>query len=147
MTVLARNNFEILPIVTTATNPWLQVTKIQPSTNSGRSLLTINGTQSWVVGNTVSLGSFSKKDFPALNGRFTVTGVPQAGQIEIAYVIPTGNTASPAKGRARLATYITGAFIDANQSKMAYIASRKTKSPFTNGRGSRSATRGLRLQA
>lgn len=146
--VMNTNGFEIYPIAKTTAEPWFYVSQVGPTTAAGVAYVNLNDMPTWRTGDLVTFGSCPKKDLPALSGRFTVlairTGPPPS--ILIAYQTPLNGTINTTKGRVRKVKFLTGALIDNTKSGFAYISSRKSKSPFTGGRGARSAARGLRLQ-
>jgi hypothetical protein len=133
---------------------WVPIYKIIPLPAKGTSRVITQGTIPVWPSNLLTIGQASKKDLPGLNGIWSIIKSgnlivpdPDAGNgfFDLAYVLPEGNQVLPEKGRLRPLSYYNTAIIQATGSGPQYIGGRKSKSPFSNSRGARSAARGIRL--
>lgn len=129
-------------------NPYVVVTAVAPAVGStGQTTLTLDSLHNEMAKDTqVIVGRFSKKDFPALNGIFTVrkNAVGSGGTtvLTIDYVLP-GNTAPmvPITGKVRVYTARAVSVFGILGSNLAYLGTRITKGPTSNSRGARRAAR------
>lgn len=140
-------NFQIMPNERTDIWDWQTIASITPIVGLPQSTVVTTMVHGFVQGDTVTFGRPMLKDLPGLRGRFTVVSRGVNTAFDINYVTPSRSTFVNVTARVRKLSPISGAFIDPTSSGPAFIASRKTKSPNTGGRGARSAARGLRLQA
>jgi len=122
------------------------VVSLAPVVGAALTTVTTKDNHGLSPGAFVSMHQFSAKDLPGLNGIFQVIDVPNVTSFTIRYALPRLEAVAVATGRERKYAVIDGATIDPDISKPSYIGIRKSRSPFTNGRGSRrSPLRGLRL--
>lgn len=122
------------------------VSKVDGTAGNGYSVITTNGATGFAIGSQAIFARFSKKDFPALNGVFTVVNAA-GNQITIPYVTPENQALIPTTGYVRQLGYLSTAVIDASISGPTFITGRKSKGPFSGSRGAKSATRKLRYQS
>lgn len=146
LTVAGIASFEVLPLQKPSQVGFapINITNIDGSAGNGQAILTADGPVTYVKGDTIIAYRFSKKDFPALSGQFTVLAVG-IDTLTIAYTTPELGKWPVVGGKVRKVGYISGALIDASISGPQFLGGRKTKSPFTGSRGARSANRKLRL--
>lgn len=124
----------------------INVTGLTPIVGTQLTSLTTAVGHNFVAGNQVNLARFSAKDFPGLNGVYTVIAVPDNTHLTIAYTLPHLQAEVPGQGKVRLYSAVPGATIDSKISGFAFVGVRKSRDPIDNGRGSRrSPLRGLRL--
>lgn len=146
LTVAGIASFEVLPLqkATAVGFTPFNVTAVDGTAANGQSILTLPAGHTILKGDTILCYQFSKKELPALSGKFTVldTGV---STVTIPYSTPENIKLAGVYGKVRKVGYISGALIDANISGPQFLGGRKTKSPFTGSRGARSANRKLRL--
>ena len=123
----------------------LTVTALVPVVGASLTTVTTQVAHPYVPGQLVTFGLFNAKDVPGLNGLFQVVAVPDNTHFVVRYTLPRLEAILVSTGRVRAYGVIDGATIDPGLSKPAYVGIRKSRRPFTGGRGSRrSPLRGLR---
>jgi hypothetical protein len=120
-----------------------QIQSVDGTAKNGVSIVTTADPHLLAVGDLVVIGRCSKKDLPVFNGRFTVLAVT-SNTFNIAYQTPEGALVTTTTGRVRKAVFDLNSTIQANLCSWQAYLSRRSKNAFTNSRGARSASRGLR---
>jgi len=123
--------------------PNFKVSSVDGTTNDGQAKLTLERAPGWPVPSRVVLGSFSKKDLPALNGHFSVLNVVN-NVITIPYQTPNAQKVDTTTGYARLEQYYNLSVFDPNGCAFDHFGTRTSKNPSSRSRGARRAAR-LRL--
>lgn len=123
-----------------------KITKFATVADAHLTHVTTQQNHGFVTGDLVRFHRLNEKDLPGLNGVYTVLPTPTDRTFDVLYELPRDEDYIPGQGAVRKWQYISGAIINPSTSGFAYIGERKSRSPFTGGRGSRrSPLRGKRL--
>jgi hypothetical protein len=95
--------------------------------------------------NRLVIGLASKKDFPGLNGHWSIvaattpTGTPLTGTVTIRYIVPNSTVAVPCNGYLKVEAYSSVNLYTSGS--LAYYGTHSTRSIFSNSRGAKHANR------
>jgi len=117
-----------------------KILSVNGTRGDGTSDVKINDNLPLLRGDTITLTLISKKDAPALSGRFTVLDYAFP-LIKIQYTTPLNSLVSTQTGRVKKYVPAQTAKINARSCGFAFIGSRKAKNIATGSRGARSASR------
>lgn len=147
---------------TLTASPKFQIQSVTPQPLTGTALITytVGAGQTPPVftvtapNNRIVIGQASKKDFPSLNGHWTIvgtttpTGNPLVGTVTIRYVVANvpATSVSPIACNAYLKSEAYGSVNLFTGASLAYYGTHSTRSVFSNSRGAKHANR-LRVLA
>jgi hypothetical protein len=142
---LAANGYGILRITPQAVAPFVNIPilKVDGSLLNGTSVVTMQAAQVFAVPGMALIGGASKKDLPALNGRWTILSQPAPNQLLIRYQTPQGTIVDGGLAHIRQLGFQPTSVVNPSQSGFNYYGVRITKNYVTRSRGSR---RGARIR-
>lgn len=118
----------------------VDVTRVDGSAANGFSILTCTAPPLVIQGNQIILSQFNPKDFPGLNGTFTVKAV-NGNNVTIPYVTPESANLIPLTGKAKKRVVVPGAKLTRSLCGFSFLGTRQTKNPATGSRGAKRAVR------
>jgi hypothetical protein len=139
---LAQDGYGILrqtPIANPATQI-AKVTNVDGMTSPGNTILTTSINLNVQAGQQVVLTRFNPKDWPRLNGRFTVLAAA-ANSITINYTTPNNSKAPVNSGFAKALVFDATHVVDPTKSGFDHMGTRTSKSPLFGSRGAKRAQR------
>ncbi len=119
----------------------LKILRVDGTAGVGTSVITCAGPPLYAPGARVIIGGASKKDLPALNGRWQLIGGITANTFVIPYQTPQGLLVNGGNAKVRLEQYNAVVPFLAANCGFSYFTTRSTKNPTTGSRGARRAVR------
>jgi hypothetical protein len=117
-----------------------KIMNVDATGTTGTAAVTVQAAPLYVVGSRVIIGGCSKKDLPAINGRWTVLAT--AGNVvTIGYQTPQNSSVPGGNGYMRAEQYNPIAVFDPASCAFSHFGTRTTKNPITRSRGARRAVR------
>jgi len=140
---LANNNYGLRQIKPPAAGPLsnIKVLSVDGTATPGIALVTCQTAPGYAFPSRVIMSQFSKKDLPALNGRWSLVEAPNLATFKIPYQTPLNSLVNCRTGVVRQESYNTTNIFKAANCQWVYNGTRTTKNPSTHSRGSRRAVR------
>jgi hypothetical protein len=131
---------QVTPRAATGQYANVNILKVDGSAGNGTSIVTLASAPGYPTPSRVIIGGASKKDLPALNGRWQVLAVA-GSTITIPYQTPSALISTGGNAHVRLETYGATNVFSYAASGFAYYGTRITKNFNTRSRGARRAQR------
>ena len=140
---LQQNGYGLRLLATQVPGPLtnLKILSVDGTAKDGTSLVTLAAAPGYPFPSRVIIGSASKKDLPALNGRWSLLAAPAGAVIRIPYQTPGGLVFTGGNAKCRQETYQTTIIFSATNCGFHHYGTRTTKNPITHSRGARRAVR------
>jgi hypothetical protein len=119
----------------------IKIVSVDGSLVQGQSTITTNVPPTWASGSRVIIGGASKKDLPALNGRWTTIGNVVGSTFVIPYATPENRLILSNSGKVRWENYSAVNTFQASACGFSYFGTRTTKNPISRSRGAKRAVR------
>jgi hypothetical protein len=116
------------------------IVSVNGTTADGTSVITFKNPLVYPNGSRVVIAGANKKELPSLNGHFSVLNIG-ASTVTIPYRTPNDATIATGGGYIRQETYGGTNIFNADACGFAYFGTHTSKSPLSNSRGARRASR------
>jgi hypothetical protein len=141
-TALKANNYGIRSLSPQSPGPLTNVKITSVATNllPGTATVTVVTSPGYAIPSRVIIGGASKKDLPALNGRWSLISILDKTFV-IPYVVPQGGIVNGGNAYVRKEEYLGVNIFDPASCAFDHFGTRTTKNPITHSRGARRAVR------